>query len=73
MERAWEGKSFIDLENLSDLLSIIAIMLGRLEMDVGECLETYMRMSEIIFGKKGLQRHLSEGELINNGKERCRV
>ena len=29
-------------------------MLGRLEMDVDECIEVYTRMFEAVFGKKGL-------------------
>jgi hypothetical protein len=29
-------------------------MLGRLEMDVGECIDTYTNMFKTIFGKKGL-------------------
>jgi hypothetical protein len=33
---------------------IIAIMLGRLEMDVDECIDTYTSMFKTIFGKKGL-------------------
>jgi hypothetical protein len=33
---------------------IIAIMLGRLEMDVDECINAYSSMFKRIFGKKGL-------------------
>ena len=33
-------------------------MLGRLEMDVDECIEEYTNMFETIFGKKGLPVNL---------------
>lgn len=33
---------------------IIAIMLGRLEMDVDECIDAYTNMFRAIFRKKGL-------------------
>jgi hypothetical protein len=39
---------------ISNVDSIIAIMLGRLEMGVDECIETYTDMFGSIFGKKGL-------------------
>ncbi len=52
--RVQEGKFFIRSEGLSNFVSIIAIMLGRLEMDVDECIKTYTSMFETIFGKKGL-------------------
>lgn len=39
---------------MSDSVSIIAIMLGRLEMDVDECIEAYTSLFETIVGKKGL-------------------
>jgi hypothetical protein len=29
-------------------------MLGRLEMDIDDCIETYTNMFQMIFGKKGL-------------------
>lgn len=90
---------FICSKCLSKFVSIIAIMLGRLEMDVDECIEAYASMFETIFSKKGLpvnmwgkikgrfdssilkdcirkiltERGLSEGELLNDGKERCKV
>jgi hypothetical protein len=74
-------------------------MLGRLEMDIDECIEAYTSMFEKIFGKKGLpidirgkiksrfdstvfeqcirkilkERGLSDEELFNDGKERCKV
>lgn len=74
-------------------------MLGRLEMDVEDCISAYTSMFETIFGKKGLpvsiwgkikgrfdsnvleecirailkERGLSEAELFNDGKERCKV
>ena len=50
MERAQEGKFSIHLGNLSNFVSIIAIMLGRLEMDVDECIEACAS----VFEKKGL-------------------
>lgn len=39
---------------LSDVASIIAIMLGRLEMDIDSCITAYTDMFQTIFGKKGL-------------------
>lgn len=74
-------------------------MLGRLEMDVDECIAAYTSMFRTIFGKRGLpfnilgkikgrfestvleeciveilkQRGLSKNELVNDGKDRCRV
>ena len=36
----------------SDLVRLIAIMLGRLSMDVDECIESYTQLSESIFSKK---------------------
>ena len=39
---------------MSNFASIIAIMLGRLEMDVDSCITAYTDMFETIFGKKGL-------------------
>ena len=54
MERAQEGKFFICSGDSYNFVSIIAIMLGRLEMDVDECIEAYTSMFETIFGKKGL-------------------
>ena len=54
MERAPEGKFFIRSGGSSNFISIIAIMLGRLEMDVDECIEAYTGMFKTIFGKKGL-------------------
>ena len=41
-------------EVLSNFASIIAIMLGRLEMDIQECIDAYTDMFKTIFGKKGL-------------------
>lgn len=41
-------------ESITDVDSIIAIMLGRLEMDVDECLRAYASMFKRVFGKKGL-------------------
>jgi len=38
----------------SNAFRIIAIMLGRLEMDVDECINAYTGMFKRIFGKKGL-------------------
>jgi len=38
----------------SNAFRIIAIMLGRLEMDVDECINAYTSMFKRIFGKKGL-------------------
>jgi hypothetical protein len=54
VERAQEGKFFIYFGDSSNFASIIAIMLGRLEMDVDECIKVYTSMFETIFGKKGL-------------------
>lgn len=74
-------------------------MLGRLEMDVEECIDAYTTMFKTVFGKKGLpvnmwgkvkgrfdsnvleecikkilkDRGLPEEELLNDGKERCKV
>ena len=48
------GAVFRYNEVKSNVGSIIAIMLGRLEMDVDECIETYTDMFGRIFGKKGL-------------------
>jgi hypothetical protein len=36
------------------MLSLIAIMLGRLEMDIDECIKAYIEMSDRIFQKKRL-------------------
>lgn len=38
----------------SNLVSIIAIMLGRLEMDVDDCIKEYTSMFKMIFGQKVL-------------------
>ncbi|KAH6665736.1 phospholipase, patatin family protein [Halenospora varia] len=104
-ERKKDGQSTVKPCELFDLIGgtstggIIAIMLGRLEMDVDECIKEYTNMFETIFGKKGLpvnmwgkikgrfdstvleecirkileDRGLSEGTLLNDGKERCKV
>ncbi|KAH7364622.1 phospholipase, patatin family protein [Rhexocercosporidium sp. MPI-PUGE-AT-0058] len=59
-ERVKEGQAVVKPCELFDLIGgtstggIIAIMLGRLEMDVDECIEEYTSMFETIFGKKGL-------------------
>lgn len=44
----------MSLEVLSNVASIIAIMLGRLEMDIDSCITAYTDMFKTIFGKKGL-------------------
>jgi hypothetical protein len=41
-------------KSLADQISIIAIMLGRLEMSVDECITTYTSMFATVFGNKGL-------------------
>ena len=41
-------------KKLSNRSRIIAIMLGRLEMDVDECIDAYTGIFRTIFGKKGL-------------------
>lgn len=74
-------------------------MLGRLEMDIDECIKTYTSMFQTLFASKGLpinilgkikgrfdsavfekcigkilrERGLSDAELLNDGKERCKV
>ena len=77
-------------------------MLGRLEMDIDECIDAYTSMFQRIFATKGLpigifgrfgkikgrfdsailetcireilqSRKLSDAELFNDGKERCKV
>ncbi|KAH9209887.1 acyl transferase/acyl hydrolase/lysophospholipase [Leptodontidium sp. 2 PMI_412] len=59
-ERVKEGLAVVKPCELFDLIGrtstggIIAIMLGRLEIDVDECIEEYTSMFEAIFGKKGL-------------------
>lgn len=89
----------ICIRDSSNRISIIAIMLGRLEMDVDDCIEAYTSMFKTIFGKKGLpvnmwgnikgrfdstvledcirrilkERGLSETELLDDGKDRCKV
>ena len=86
-------------EDLSNFGRIIAIMLGRLEMDVDDCIDAYTDMFKVIFGKKGLpvnawgkikgrfdsivleecvksilkRRGLSEGDPLNDGRNRCKV
>ncbi|TVY22961.1 Calcium-independent phospholipase A2-gamma [Lachnellula hyalina] len=63
-ERRKNGQSAVKPCELFDLIGgtstggIIAIMLGRLEMDVDECIEKYTNMFETIFGKKGLPVNL---------------
>ncbi|PVH75974.1 phospholipase, patatin family protein [Cadophora sp. DSE1049] len=63
-ERVKEGQAVVKPCELFDLIGgtstggIIAIMLGRLEMDVDECIEEYTSMFETIFGKKGLPVNL---------------
>ncbi|KAL5330889.1 hypothetical protein ACEPPN_000414 [Leptodophora sp. 'Broadleaf-Isolate-01'] len=63
-ERKKEGQAVVKPCELFDLIGgtstggIIAIMLGRLEMDVDECIEEYTSMFETIFGKKGLPVNL---------------
>jgi hypothetical protein len=42
------------VEICSNFSRIIAIMLGRLEMHVDECIDAYTGMFKRIFGKKGL-------------------
>lgn len=42
----------------SDQVRIIAIMLGRLEMDVDDCIAAYMRMFQKVFGKKGMRLNM---------------
>jgi hypothetical protein len=38
--------------NLTDICRLIAIMLGRLEMDVDECILAYSELLETVFGEK---------------------
>lgn len=99
MEPALEGKNLQSFENLADPVRIIAIMLGRLEMDIDECIDAYTSMFQTIFATKGPpisilgnikgrfdsavfekcigkilnERGLSDTELFNDGKERCKV
>lgn len=47
----------------ADVSSLIAIMLGRLKMDVGECIDVYTSMFEIIFDK---QKHKYSANLWEN-------
>lgn len=54
----WRVRSLSFSEGLNNLFSIIAIMLGRLEMDVDECIEEYTNMFETIFGRKGLPMNM---------------
>ncbi|KAF8856400.1 FabD/lysophospholipase-like protein [Acephala macrosclerotiorum] len=59
-ERKKDGQPYVKPCELFDLIGgtstggIIAIMLGRLEMDVDDCIEAYTSMFQTIFGKKGL-------------------
>ncbi|RDW89126.1 hypothetical protein BP6252_01158 [Coleophoma cylindrospora] len=59
-ERLKDGKLEAKPCDIFDLIGgtstggIIAIMLGRLEMSVDECITTYTRMFEKVFGKRGL-------------------
>jgi hypothetical protein len=45
---------FVRCNRVLTLLSIIAIMLGRLEMDVSDCIRIYKEMFKEVFGN---QRH----------------
>lgn len=54
MEQVQEGEFGVLPGGLSKLISIIAIMLGRLEMDIDDCIDTYTSMFKKIFGKKVL-------------------
>jgi hypothetical protein len=36
---------------MADRLRLIAIMLGRLEMDVDQCIQAYIKLMQTIFGK----------------------
>ncbi|ORX98184.1 hypothetical protein BCR34DRAFT_593257 [Clohesyomyces aquaticus] len=57
---------------------LIAIMLGRLEMDVDGCIAAYNDLAAAVFGKKSrfpfVQSGRSETDLLNDGVERgCRT
>lgn len=61
---------------VADIGSIIAIMLGRLEMSVDECISTYTRMFQTVFGKKGLpvnMRGRVKGRFDSTVLEECIV
>ncbi|KAE9366396.1 phospholipase [Stipitochalara longipes BDJ] len=59
-ERKKDGQDAVKPCELFDLIGgtstggIIAIMLGRLEMDVDDCIKEYTSMFEVIFAQKGL-------------------
>lgn len=51
------------LKNPINIARLIAIMLGRLEMDVDECITAYTGMFKTIFEKKGLPVHMWSGKV----------
>lgn len=79
-ERNKDGQPRVKPCELFDLIGgtstggIIAIMLGRLEMDVDECIEAYTTMFETIFGKKSLPVNIwgkVKGRFDSNVLEEC--
>ncbi|PQE09028.1 Acyl transferase acyl hydrolase lysophospholipase protein [Rutstroemia sp. NJR-2017a BBW] len=79
-ERIKDGLPIVKPCELFDLIGgtstggIIAIMLGRLEMDVDECIDVYTNMFEKIFGKKGLplnRRASIKGRFDSKVLEEC--
>jgi hypothetical protein len=65
----------MDSRNSVDYTRLIAIMLGRLEMDVDECITAYTSMLKTIFEKKGLPIKLwlgkVKGRFDSNVLEEC--
>ncbi|KAG0650465.1 Kinesin light chain [Hyphodiscus hymeniophilus] len=88
-ERKQDGQPSVKPCQLFDLIGgtstggIIAIMLGRLEMDIDDCITAYGSMFQTIFQRKDwfpgcVQQILKDlgypiDEPFNDGKERCKV
>ena len=62
------SKPFISLlysgKNCADGGRLIAIMLGRLQMDVPSCIKAYTKLSTLVFHKRGLPISLRQLALL---------
>jgi hypothetical protein len=56
-----EPHDIFDLVAGTSTGGLIAVMLGKLGMTVQQCIDTYYRLSETIFGKKHLRSRVSGG------------